>query len=187
MRRATALLVLAGALTAVAPGCSDDGPGSYDNDERKVRSRESPLPHRETRVGEIDYWVMGVSPKFGDVVGNHGSILPKKGQFVRIRLAMENHGRDRHIFRGSWQLLITGDGQAYKPSFDATSVARAPTGPQTLARDERREIDLWYDVPKNVELRSLRVVGDATSSALGEAVKENPPPGTKSADLSLKP
>lgn len=174
------------ALIALAlPACSeDDKTPTYDETPRAVRTFETAIPHKETKVGEVVYTVLGLRTKIGDVVGSHGSILPK-GQYVRIRIAMDNRGRDRHDFDVFKQQLVTTDGQAVKPSYDAMEVSRSPTGPVSIARDERREFDLWFDMPKAATVRALRVNGDASASELDKQLKGGSA-GPPTADISLK-
>jgi hypothetical protein len=172
------------ALLIGVSACGDDGPPTYSATPRPVRTLETPLPDRPVRLGEIVYSVMGIRTGVASVVGSHGDWLPK-GQYVRLRIAVVNEGRERHSFEPSRQLLVGADGTAYRVSRDAMNIDRQPVGVLSIARDERREFDLWFDIPKTVEPRTLRVVGDATSSALGEQLKGPAPGARNTADISL--
>jgi hypothetical protein len=185
MRRIPAFAGAAILLTAVS-GCSDgDGPATYSLSPQPVRTLETPLPDRPVKIGEIAYTVMGIRTGIVSVVGSHADWLAK-GQYVRLRIAVVNAGRDRHEYDPSRSLLITADGRAYKISYDAMQIDRQPNGVLSIARDERREFDLWFDIPKAAKPKTLRVAGDPTSSALAEQLKGTPSPGTKStADIPL--
>jgi hypothetical protein len=136
-------------------------------------------------IGEVSYTAMGIRTKIISVVGSHADMLPK-GQFVRIRLAMANHGGERHDLDLYKQLLVTGDGRTHPLSYDAMEISRAPDGPFSIASEEVREIDLWFDVPADAKLRALRVVGDPSSSRLSDQLKgANVPGSTGTADLPL--
>ncbi|SEF53950.1 protein of unknown function [Thermomonospora echinospora] len=186
MRRTLAAGAL-GLLALLPAACSDqDGPPSYDLGPRPVRESETPLPYRQTRLGEMRYTVLAIRTGLKEVVGSHGSWTPK-GQYVRVRLLIENHGRDRHEFVPSAQMLVTADGRAHKPNHDAMSISRAVSGTQIVAREERRELDLWFDIPKTAPVRALRVNGDVSSSALGDQLKGVPAGTPDTVDIPLKP
>jgi hypothetical protein len=179
--------VCAAALLTAVSACSggDEGPATYSLSPRPARTLETPLPEHPVRLGEIVYSVMAVRTNIASVVGSHADWLPK-GQFVRLRMSLVNEGRDRHEFNPSRQLLVTADGRTYKTSYDAMEIDRQPSGVLSIARDERREFDLWFDIPKQAKVRALRVVGDPMSSDLAEQLKGTPSPGTKdSVDIPL--
>ncbi|MBA9006423.1 DUF4352 domain-containing protein [Thermomonospora cellulosilytica] len=183
MRRA--LIAGLSLLTAATAACSGgDDPPRYDTPARTARPSETPLPYRETRLGELAYTVMAVRTGIKEVIGSHGSI-PAEGQYVRVRLLIDNRGRDRHQFVPSRQTLVTADGRAHRPDHDAMSVSRAVTGAQTLAREERRELDLWFEIPAAATVRALRITGDTTSSALGDQVSGAPADTARTVDIPL--
>lgn len=167
---AAAVALLAALTAGAACSAADGDPAAYDLPPRPARTLETPLPHRETTLGEVRYSVLGIRTGIGDVVGSHGSWLPH-GQYVRLRLAMVNDGRDRHGFVIGDQRLVTADGRAWPPSRDAMQIARQPHGDFSIARDERREFDLWFDVPAGARVRALRLAGDTSSSALADQLK----------------
>ena len=186
MRKIPATVCAIALLTTVSAcaGDQEEAAPAYSLSPRPVRTLEKPLAERPVKLGEIRYSVMGIRTGIASVVGSHGDWLPK-GQYVRLRIALMNEGRDRHRFEPLRQLLIGSDGRTYKISNDAMNIDRQPVGVLSIARDERREFDLWFDIPKNIEPQRLRILGDSTSSALGEQLK-GPSPGAKNTtDISL--
>lgn len=178
-----ALLAAASLLTA----CGSSGsPAHYKIPPQPVPSRETPLSGRGVTIGEVAYTALGVRTKIGEVIGSHGSWIPH-GQYVRVRLLMVNNGHERHDFDTGRQRLITSDGRAYAPSYDAMQISRAPNGMQSIAAHELRAFDLWFDIPANAGVRALRVFGDPSSSRLGDMLKNAPVRGTRNpADIPLK-
>src|SRR5512139_1035323 len=89
--RAAAALVTITLCAAASVACSAGGGAhaTYDLPPRPVRTLETPLPYRETVLGEVRYSVIGLRTGIGDVVGSHGSWLPR-GQYVRLRLVLVN-------------------------------------------------------------------------------------------------
>jgi hypothetical protein len=187
MRKVAATAIMTSLLLGGAAACSGDKrPAAYRLSPQPVRDLETALPERPVKLGELVYAVIGIRTDIAAVVGSHADWLPK-GQYVRLRISMTNEGRDRHDFIPQAQLLIAGDGKTYKISYDAMQIARQPDGTISIARDERREFDLWFDIPKSTKPRTLRIVGDPTSSALAEQLKGTPSPGTHTTvDISLK-
>jgi hypothetical protein len=181
-------LALALAIAALAIG----GCGSSDRD---YTIPPQPLPSGEkalsgkgktVTIGELDYTAIGLRTQLGEVIGSHGSWIPH-GQYVRVRLLMVNHGRERHDFDPGRQLLVTADGRTYGPNDDATQISRAATGTQTIASQELCAFDLWFDIPKNATVRALRVLGDASSSKLGDQLKGAKVAGARNpVDIPLK-
>jgi hypothetical protein len=174
-------LVLAG-----LPACAGKtSPPTYRLPPEQVRALETPLPGTSMAIGEVGYAAIGIRTKIVSVVGSHADLLAK-GQYVRIRLAMANHGKERHNLDLYQQLLVTGDGRTHPLSYDAMEISRAPDGPFTIASQEVREVDLWFDIPADATVRALRVVGDPSSSRLSDQLKGAPVPGsTRTVDLPL--
>jgi hypothetical protein len=185
MRRLLAVIGSALVLAASA-ACSDSKtPPAYRLPTERARELETALPGKSVTIGEVGYTAIGLRTKIVSVVGSHADMLAK-GQFVRIRVAMVNHGKERHGLDLYKQLLVTGDGQTHPLSYDAMEVSRGPDGPFSIASQEVREVDLWFDVPANATLRALRVVGDPSSSRLSDQLSgTNVPGSTGTADLSL--
>ena len=185
MRRLILSSALALAIAALVAGC-----GSPDRDytipPQPLPSGEKALAGKTVAIGEVDYTAIGLRTRVGEVVGSHGSWIPH-GQYVRVRLLMVNHGRERHDFDPGRQLLVTADGRTYGPNTDATQISRAVTGTQIIASQELCAFDLWFDIPKNAAVRALRVFGDASSSALGDQLKGAKVAGAKNpVDIPLK-
>jgi hypothetical protein len=178
---ATTGLLLAAALV----GCGSS-PHDYKIPPQPAPSGETPLSGRSTAIGEVAYTAIGLRTRLGEVIGSHGSWIPH-GQYVRVRLLMVNHGRERHDFDPGRQLLVTTDGRTYGPSTDAMQISRAVSGTQTLASQELCAFDLWFDIPENATVRALRVFGDASSSKLGDQLKGAKVAGARNpVDLLLK-
>ncbi|MEV0399238.1 DUF4352 domain-containing protein [Actinoallomurus sp. NPDC050550] len=145
--------------------------------DRDYHIPPQPLPEHETAlsgktatIGEVTYTAIGLRAKIPEVIGSHASWIPH-GQFVRVRLLMVNHGRERHDFNPGRQLLITADGATHAPSIDAMQISRAPAGVQSIASQELRAFDLWFDVPASARVKALRVFGDPSSSRLADQLK----------------
>jgi len=175
-----AAALLAGVATLT--GCSDSGPTSYPDPGQTVREHEKALPGKTIKIGEVDYAAIGLQTDIFSVTGSHADV-PAKGRYARVRIMMTNRGRDRHDLDLNKQFLVTRDGKTYKISYDAMQVARGPATPFSIARDEVRSFDLWYDIPVGAKVKALRITGDASSSKLsdqlagkqaGPAVKDLP-------------
>jgi hypothetical protein len=184
LRSGLAAALLATAALA-ATGCGSS-PRDYKIPPQPVPSGETPLSGRNATIGEVAYTAIGLRTKLGEVIGSHGSWVPH-GQYVRVRLLMVNHGRERHDFDPGRQLVVTADGKTYGPSPDATQISRAVSGTQSIASQELRAFDLWFDIPANAVVRALRVFGDPSSSKLGDQLKGAPVAGTRNpVDIPLK-
>ncbi|MGH3373985.1 MAG: DUF4352 domain-containing protein [Actinoallomurus sp.] len=185
----TAPLRAAAALLAVAAlaltGCGSS-PSHYKIPPQPLPSGETALSGKSSAIGEVTYSVIGLRTKLGEVIGSHGSWIPH-GQYVRVRILMMNNGRERHDFDPGRQLLVTTDGKTYPPSTDAMQISRAVSGTQSVASQELCAFDLWFDVPNNATIRALRVLGDPSSSRLGDQLKGASVAGTKNpVDIVLK-
>jgi hypothetical protein len=183
MRR---FLVVGSALAVAGlTACSGSGKPTYRVPREQVRELETALPGRTVRIGEVTYTGLGLRTGIVSVVGTHADLLAR-GQYVRVRLAVANHGVDRHGLDLYKQSLVTGDGRTFPLSYDAMEISRGPDGPFSIASREVREIDLWFDVPAKAKVRALRLVGDPGSSRLSDQLKGAPVPGsTGTADLPL--
>lgn len=182
LRAATPLLALALALSAA--GCGHPA-RDYTIPRQPLPEHETPLKGRTATIGEVTYTGIGVRTKIPEVFGSHASWIPH-GQYVRVRLLMVNHGRERHDLDPYRQRLVTADGATYLPNTDAMQISRAPSGVQSIASQEMRAFDLWYDVPANAKVKALRVLGDPSSSRLGDQLKGAAVGHTKNpVDLSL--
>jgi hypothetical protein len=177
-------LALLTALALAAAGCG--------HPDRDYRIPPQPLPEHETAltgktatIGEVTYTAIGLRTKIPEVIGSHASWIPH-GQYVRVRLLMVNHGRERHDFNPGRQLLITADSATHAPSIDAMQISRAPAGVQSIASQELRAFDLWFDVPAGARVKALRVFGETSSSRLADQLKGAAVVGAKNpVDITL--
>jgi Domain of unknown function (DUF4352) len=182
-KTAAAMAMLAITLTATGCGSSTR---HYTIPPQPVPSGETALSGKSVPIGEVTYTAIGLRTQLGEVIGSHGSWVPH-GQYVRVRILLVNHGRERHDFEPGRQLLVTTDGKTYAPNTDAMQISRAVSGTQTIASQELCAFDLWFDIPKNATPRALRVFGDASSSKLGDQLKGAKVAGAKNpVDLPLK-
>jgi Domain of unknown function (DUF4352) len=166
-------------------GCGSSG-RHYTIPPQPVPSGETPLSGKSATIGEVTYTAIGLRTRVGEVIGSHGSWIPH-GQYVKVRILMVNHGRERHDFDPGRQLVVTTSGKTYAPSTDATQISRAASGTQTIASQELCAFDLWFDIPKDATVRALRVFGDPSSSRLGDQLKGAPVAGTRNpVDIALK-
>lgn len=181
MRMAGVALTLA-ALTACSGTKSTP---TYHLPPQPVRELESALPGKHVNIGEVTYTAIAIRTDIVSVVGSHADLLAK-GQYVRVRLSMANSGKTRHNLDLYKQRLLTTDGKDYNLSYDAMEISRAPDGPFSIAAQELRELDLWYDIPAKAKVRALRILGDPSSSRLADRLTGTPVAGsTTTADLPL--
>ncbi|MBW8481101.1 DUF4352 domain-containing protein [Actinomadura parmotrematis] len=181
MRLTLPATVLALLALACATGCGSGGPAAYPEPRQTVREHERALPGKNVRIGELTYTALALTTGVIAVAGSHADVMAK-GRYVRVRLQIVNTGRDRHDVDPYKQRLVTTAGAVVAPSFDAMNTTRAPIPPVTLARDEVRAFDLWFDAPADAKVKALRVLGDASSSRLSEQLKAG---RTGTADLPL--
>ncbi|WP_433185448.1 DUF4352 domain-containing protein [Actinoallomurus sp. CA-150999] len=165
----TLRVTLLTALALAAAGCGHPD-RDYHIPPQPLPEHEQALSGKTAIIGEVTYTAIGLRAKIPEVIGSHGSWIPH-GQFVRVRLLMVNHGRERHDFNPVKQLLVTADGTTHAPSYDAMQISRAPNGVQTIASQEMCAFDLWFDVPANSRVKALRVYGDPSSSKLADQLK----------------
>jgi hypothetical protein len=155
-------LILLG-LTVTLTGCvGGHGPGSkatptYRLPGRPVRDAESPLPYRPASDGKITFAAIGLRTHMSFVVGSHAD-WPAKGQFVRVRILVENGYPTFHTIDLTKQLLVTGDGATHQADENAMRIERQPDSFELGAHD-RLEFDLLYDIPKQTAPKSLRLYG----------------------------
>jgi hypothetical protein len=149
-------------------------PATYDLPPRTARPDETVLRLPPARSGDLAFTLIGLRDRMVTVAGSHADVAPK-GQFVRIRLVVENTGRITGTFDTRKQLLVTSDGRTFPPDLDAMLIRRQPTSID-VGSGVRIEMDLWYDIPRQVKETSLRLVGSPTMGATSD-----PPP----ADVKL--
>jgi hypothetical protein len=159
VRRLAALLLLAAAVA----GCSgDDTPTptatpspTYLEPGRTARPFETPLATASATGLNVTVVVVGLRVHLQSLIGTHAEWLPK-GEYERLRVALDNGSATFRDFPTERLLLVTADGTAYKPDYDAMNIARQPKV-ATVPAQGRLEMDLWYDVPKGTTVTALRV------------------------------
>lgn len=164
-------------LAAMSAACSSGhaapakttAPPTYDLPARTARPGETALHVPTARSGDMAFTVIGLRDRMTAVAGSHAD-LPPAGQFVRVRLVVENTGRITGTFDTRKQLLVTADGRTFRPDIDAMLIRRQPSAID-VGSGVRIEMDLWYDIPRQVKETALRVVGSPTMGAAAD-----PPP-----------
>lgn len=167
------------ALCAPLAACSSGGqaaparktPATYDLPPRTARPDETVLHLPAAHSGDLAFTLIGLQDRMVTVAGSHAD-QPPKGQFVRIRLVVENTGRITDTFNTRKQLLVASDGRTFPPDIDAMLIRRQPTSID-VGSGVRVEMDLWYDIPKQLRETGLRLVGSPTMGAASD-----PPPTT---------
>ena len=161
MRRSLAALA---AVATLAAGCSSHSgattPGptaspTYLEAPRTARPFETPLATASATGQNVIVTVLGVRAHLTSLIGTHAEWLPK-GEYERLRVALDNGSSTFRDFPTERLLLVTADGAAHEPDYDAMNIARQPTV-ATVPAQGRLEMDLWYDVPAGSQVRALRV------------------------------
>ncbi|MDL4770933.1 MULTISPECIES: DUF4352 domain-containing protein [Thermomonosporaceae] len=171
MRLRAAVTGAALLLTAL-PGCSeshsDSGPGSsgYVLPSEKVRESETALRGKTGRSADMRFTVIGFREGMTEVMGTH-TAMESKGAFTRVRVLAVNEGRDIQVFDTWKQRLLTGDGKTVTPDVNATMVKRQPER-LSVGAAMRAEFDLWFDVPRGVKTRGVRLYGSPTVGAVSD-------------------
>jgi Domain of unknown function (DUF4352) len=177
MRRIPAGAVAVALLAALSPACSsgtaapanEGAAPTYDLPPRTARPDETVLHRPPARSGDLAVTVIGLRDRMNTIAGSHADV-PPKGQFIRIRLVVENTGRITGTFDTREQLLVASDGRAFRPDLDAMLIRRQPTSID-VGSGVRVEMDLWYDIPRRAKVTTLRVLGSPTMGAATD-----PPP-----------
>jgi hypothetical protein len=182
---------LAGVLTGVLTGCADTpAPPSiaaptttaaptYQIPPRTARPGETPLPPVPYTDGDTRFELVGLTTGLRSVLGSHAE-WPAKGQFVRIRLAVTNTGRNSVQLAASRQLLITADGAEHTPDTQAMLIRRQPEQ-VPVGSGDRVEFDLIYDIPVDGTPVTLRAFGGPTLADFGDTVGVDIPIGPRPA------
>ncbi|MEV0424692.1 DUF4352 domain-containing protein [Streptosporangium canum] len=191
MRRPLILFTGAALASALLAGCTGSGPAPttsptpapppppYDLTPRAVRDFEVPLKPTVVAVGKLKITAIGLRTGMCCVVGTHAE-WPAKGQYIYVRVQIQNADRDRQEFDGTEQFLITKDDRAHKIDINAMNVKRqmfkVPMGAGNVL-----EMDLIYDIPKEATVKAIRFTGTVTT-AIGGIKTE-----TQQQDVPLPP
>jgi hypothetical protein len=181
MRRTLAVGGAAGLALALLTACGGGGgtdPRAFHLPLQTARPDEKPLPYRPVRDGQITFAALGLATGIEDLVGSHAD-EPPRGQFIRIRVLCQNGYPNFHTIDLYRQTLVTTDGRTHQPDGDGMRVARQPAT-FDLGAGEILEFDLYYDIPKDERVASLRLFG-APSTELGV-----PLPGDPGATVPLR-
>jgi hypothetical protein len=162
MRRIVVATLLALAAAVVAGCDGDDEPAArpsptYPGQPRAVRVDERPLRGETVRDGEFLFTAIGLTDRMRALFGSHAE-FPADGQFVRVRLVVENTGRNIQRLYARQQLLITDAGSRHGVDPEAMTIKR-----QLMEVDVgsgvRVEFDLWYDVPATARPTAIWLAG----------------------------
>lgn len=158
-----ALATLLTLAIAVVAGCDgDDEPAArpsptYPGQSRAVRVDERPLRGETVRDGEFLFTPIGLTDRVRSLFGSHAE-FPADGQFVRVRLIIENTGRNIQRFYARQQLLVTDTDTRHGVAPEAMTIKR-----QLMELDVgsgvRVEFDLWYDIPVTAKPTAIWLVG----------------------------
>ncbi|MEU0486422.1 DUF4352 domain-containing protein [Streptosporangium sp. NPDC006013] len=158
---ALAVTVLSGC-TAGEPAASASPSATptptYELPPRPVRPGESPIRAAPVTDGDTRFQVIGLQKGLSGFFGSHAE-WQAKGQYVVVRILVENPGRTNSRFDAKRQQLITANGTVHTIDRFAQATKRQPdTLP--LGAQVRIEMDLWYDIPKEAQVSAIRLFGD---------------------------
>ncbi|WP_242676095.1 DUF4352 domain-containing protein [Streptosporangium minutum] len=131
---------------------------TYELAPRPVRAGERPVSAAPVSDGDGRFQVIGLQTGQSILFGTHAE-WPAKGQYVVVRIVVENSARSNSGFDAKRQKLVTADGAAYGIDRFAQAIKRQPdTLP--LGAGVRVEMDLWFDIPKEAKVAAVRLFGD---------------------------
>ncbi|MDP9845024.1 DUF4352 domain-containing protein [Streptosporangium lutulentum] len=165
------LILFTGAImaSAVLTGCTGTGPAksaaptpaptpTYELPPRPVRPGERPVDARPVNDGDTRFQVIGLQTGLSGFFGSHAE-WQAKGQYVVVRIIVENPGRTNSRFQAKRQKLITTDGAAHSVDDFTQAIKRQPdTLP--VGAEVKVEMDLWFDIPKEAKVSAIRLFGD---------------------------
>ncbi|GLZ03702.1 hypothetical protein Acsp03_11690 [Actinomadura sp. NBRC 104412] len=158
-----------------ATACSGDGAEegrtaakpTYELPPRPVRNDgEKAVKAPTARSGETAFTVIGYTGGMPELVGSHADVRPK-GQYVRVRLVVENTGRTGQTFVPKEQSLVLASGRTITPDREAMLVKRMPEQ-FPVGAGMRVELDIWYDVPRTERPAAIRFQGEPGVGAVSE-------------------
>ncbi|MFJ2029503.1 DUF4352 domain-containing protein [Streptosporangium sp. NPDC087985] len=143
-------------------GCTGTGPPestpTYNLAPRPVRPGERPINTPPVTDGDERFQVIGLQTGLSGFFGTHAE-WQARGQYVVVRVVVENPGRANSRFDAKRQKLITADGATHTIDRFAQAIKRQPdTLP--LGAEVRIEMDLWFDIPKEAKVTAVRLFGD---------------------------
>ncbi|WP_344916043.1 DUF4352 domain-containing protein [Streptosporangium oxazolinicum] len=176
MRVPLVLLTGAALTVTVLSGCSGAGQASptpppatptptYELPPRPVRPSESPVRAAPVTDGDTRFQVIGLQKGLSGFFGSHAE-WQAKGQYVIVRILVENPGRTNARFDAKRQRLVAADGTTYGIDKFAQAIKRQPDE-LPLGAQVRVEMDLWYDIPKEARVSAIRLFGDPPLGVTG--------------------
>jgi hypothetical protein len=116
---------------------------------------ETPVAEPSAVSGRVTVAVIAVRPHAGFLLGTHAEFRPR-GEFARLRVAVQNDLSTFQSFTWADMVLVTGDGVAHTPDWQAMVIKRQQEE-TTISAQGRLEFDVWYDVPRGSTLRTFRL------------------------------
>ncbi|RMI37028.1 DUF4352 domain-containing protein [Actinomadura harenae] len=153
-------MAAAALLGSTLQGCSQHKDTGYTLPSEKLRDGEKAQRNRTGRSADMQFTVVAYTDGISTILGTHAEMKPK-GQFVRIRLLCVNVGRDIQVFDTWAQRLVLSDGSQLGADVNSTMVKRQPER-LSVGANMRAEFDVWFDVPKGVTVKSVRLFGSPT-------------------------
>lgn len=159
VRLLCALVLCCGTLT----GCAGEeegtrGPEVYGQTPRPVRDGERAVRAPAENSGELLFRVLGVTDGLTRTTGSHAEVDARRGQYVRVRVLVENLGRTSTELDLAEQRLVTSDGGSFSPDGPTMTLKRQPLSPE-LGATVRLEFDLWYDIPAGLRPGGMVLLG----------------------------
>ncbi|MFF3436979.1 DUF4352 domain-containing protein [Streptosporangium sp. NPDC002721] len=177
--RGPLILLTGAALAAALSGCAGADPApsaslpappvtptpTYELPPRPVRPGESPVRAAPVTDGDTRFQVIGLQKGLSGFFGSHAE-WQAKGQYVIVRILVENPGRTNARFDAKRQRLVASDGVAYAIDKFAQAIKRQPDE-LPLGAGVRVELDLWYDIPKEAKVSAIQLFGDPPLGVTG--------------------
>jgi hypothetical protein len=159
-----ATLVVLAACTAADPPPAPATSPTYVLAPRTARPLETPVTGASATGDQVSVTVIAVRAHLASLIGTHAEWLPR-GEYERLRVVLDNGTATYRDFPTERLVLVTADGTAHRPDYDAMNIARQPKV-ATVPAQGRLEMDLWYDVPVGSRLTALRVADLGTDVPL---------------------
>ncbi|WP_106399106.1 DUF4352 domain-containing protein [Actinocorallia populi] len=176
LRLLAALALCCGGLA----GCSGQeeearGPERYRQEPRPVRDGERAVGSPARPSGELLFQVLGVTHGIARTTGSHAEVDARRGQYVRVRLLVENKGRTTAGLDLGEQRLETSGGRSFSPDGPTMTLKRQPLSPE-LGGGVRLEFDLWYDIPAGLRPSGMVLLGGTPYTTAPPPAAEIPLP-----------